>query len=192
MVGYGGHDLYYVDHAGDVAYEDADGGNDLVVTSVSYALGGNVENLQSNDIGGTAALTLVGNDLGNYIWGTNGDNTIHGRGGIDQIYGYAGADRFVFDTAPGASNYDVLGDFQAGVDKIVLDNAVFTALADGALSAGAFHSGTAATSADHRIVYYADTGGVFYDADGSGAGEMVLVAIVPAGQPLTAADFTVI
>gem|GEM_PF-558988 len=192
MAGYGGHDLYYVDHAGDVAYEDANGGIDRVVTAVSYALGGNVENLQSNDIGGTAALTLVGNDIANVIWGTNGDNAIYGRGGNDELYGYAGSDRFVFDTAPGMGNYDMLGDFQAGVDRIVLDNAIYTALADGALAPSAFVNGSAAADADDRIVYYQATGGLFYDADGSGSGAMVLFAIVAGGQPLTAADFLVI
>ena len=192
MVGYGGNDLYYVDHAGDVAYEDANGGIDRVVTAVSYALGGNVENLQSNDIGGTAALTLVGNDIANVIWGTNGDNAIYGRGGNDELYGYAGSDRFVFDTAPGMGNYDFLGDFQAGVDRIVLDNAVYSALADGALPASAFVNGSAAADADDRIVYNQATGGLFYDADGSGAGAMVLFAVVAGGQPIAAADFTVI
>jgi len=192
MVGYGGNDLYYVDDSGDVAYEDANGGTDRVVTAVSYALGGNVENLQSNDIGGTAALTLVGNDIANVIWGTNGDNAIYGRGGNDELYGYAGSDRFVFDTAPGASNYDMLGDFQAGIDRIVLDNSVYSALADGALPASAFVNGSAAADADDRIVYNQATGGLFYDADGNGAGAMVLFAVVAGGQPITAADFTVI
>jgi len=193
MAGYGGNDLYYVDHAGDVAYEEANGGIDRVVTAVSYALGANVENLQANDIGGTAALTLAGNDLGNSIWGTNGNNVIAGRGGIDHLFGYGGSDQFLFDTAPSAAtNYDFIGDFQGGVDKIALDNSVFTALSDGALPASAFVSGTAAADADDRIVYNPANGALFYDADGSGAGAQVLIAFVSSTQPLTAADILVV
>jgi len=194
MIGNGGHDLYFVDDAGDVALEySTDGGTDLVVTAVSYALGANVENLQANDIGGTAALTLAGNELGNSIWGTNGNNVIAGRGGIDHLFGYGGSDQFLFDTAPSAAtNYDFIGDFQGGVDKIALDNSVYTALADGALPASAFVSGTAAADADDRIVYNPANGALFYDADGSGAGAQVLIAFVSSTQPLTAADILVV
>ena len=53
---------------------------------------------------------------------------------------------------------------------IHLDNAVFTGLAAGALAAGAFNTGAAASQADDRIIYNAATGALLFDADGSGAG----------------------
>jgi Ca2+-binding RTX toxin-like protein len=192
MVGYGGNDFYYVDNAADIAYEEAGGGSDTVAATASYTLGANIENLQAAAIGGSAALNLTGNDLNNYIWGTQGNNILAGGGGIDRLYGYAGADQFLFNTAAGAANYDVLGDFQAGVDKIALDNNVFTALSDGALPASAFVAGTAALDADDRILFNAADGSVYYDSDGSGAGAALLVAYVPVGQVLTAADFIVV
>jgi hypothetical protein len=192
MVGYGGDDGYFVDNAGDVAYEEAGGGYDTVVASASYTLGANVENLQAANIGGSDPLALAGNDLRNFIWGTQGNNVLAGRGGNDVLFGYAGADQFLFDTAAGNANYDWLGDFQAGTDKIVLDNSVFTALGDGALSASAFVTGSAAGDADDRIIFDSATGNVYYDADGNGSGAALLLAVIPVGQALTANDFLVI
>jgi Ca2+-binding RTX toxin-like protein len=192
MIGYGGNDFYFADTAGDVTFEEAGGGEDTVAATSDYALGANIENLQAANIGGTAALALTGNEQGNFIWGTQGSNVLSGRGGNDRIFGYAGADQFLFNTAPGAANFDWLDDFQAGTDKIVLDNSVFTALADGALPASAFVAGTAAADADDRIIFNAADGSVFYDADGNGAGAALLIAYIPVGQALTAADILVV
>ena len=41
------------------------------------------------------------------------------------------------------------------------------------------------------LVYDSDGGQLYYDADGSGAGVAVLVAILAPGLALTAADFVV-
>ena len=192
LIGYGGNDIYYVDNSADLVFEEAGGGSDTVATTADYKLAANVENLQAAEIGGTAALSLTGNELNNFIWGTQGNNILAGGGGVDHLYGYAGADRFLFNTAAGAANADYLGDFQAGTDKIALDNSVFTALTDGALPAGAFVAGTAALDADDRILFNAADGSVWYDADGNGTGAALLVAYVPVGQALTAADFVVV
>jgi Ca2+-binding RTX toxin-like protein len=192
MVGYGGDDTYFVDNFNDVTAEDAGGGYDTVVTTSNYTLSANLENLQAANIGGSDPLSLTGNDARNFIWGTQGNNVLAGRGGNDVLFGYAGADQFLFDTAAGNANYDWLGDFQAGTDKIVLDNSVFTALTDGALPANAFVTGSAAGDADDRIIFDSATGNVYYDADGNGSGAALLLAVIPVGQALTANDFLVI
>ena len=192
MIGYGGNDIYFVDNSGDVTLEEANGGSDTVAATADHSLAANIENLQAANIGGSANLALTGNEQGNFIWGTQGNNVLAGRGGNDRIFGYGGADQFLFNTAAGAANADWLDDFQAGVDKIALDNEIFTALADGALPSSAFVTGTAAADADDRIIFDSATGSIFYDADGSGAGSALLVAIIPAGQPLTASDFLVV
>jgi Ca2+-binding RTX toxin-like protein len=58
--------------------------------------------------------------------------------------------------------------FEAGIDKIALDDAVFTGLTAGALPDSAFHIGRFAGDADDRILYEAETGMLFYDPDGTG------------------------
>ena len=61
-------------------------------------------------------------------------------------------------------------DFAVAADTILLDDAIFTAIAaDGALAAGAFRLGTAALDADDRILYDAATGQIRYDSDGTAA-----------------------
>ncbi|HEX8214427.1 MAG TPA: hypothetical protein VF582_03030 [Allosphingosinicella sp.] len=72
----------------------------------------------------------------------------------------------------------------------LLDRLHFSGIdADGALDRSAFFAGAAAGTADHRIIYHAATGRIFYDGDGSGAEAAILFARVDAGTVLTAADF---
>ena len=75
----------------------------------------------------------------------------------------------------------------------MLDDAVFSTLSAGALSATAFTTGTAAGDADDRIIYDAGTGSLYYDSDGTGAAAAVLFAVLDT-QPvnITASDFLVI
>ncbi len=105
-----------------------------------------------------------------------------------------GADSFVFNTALGGSNSDAITDFNSIDDTIVLDNAIFTGLSDGALAAGAFRIGTQALDADDRIVFNGTTGALYYDADGNGAGEAIRIATVTTTSPagLSVGDFLVV
>ncbi len=69
---------------------------------------------------------------------------------------------------------------------------MFTGLAAGALAAGAFTTGSAATQADDRIVYNTATGALLFDADGTGGAAAVQFATLAGGLALTSADFLVI
>lgn len=73
-------------------------------------------------------------------------------------------------------------DFKSNVDKIELSKLIYTALGkSGTLNADAFFiSASAEKGADKsdRIVYNSTTGALYYDADGSGAGSAVQIAIV--------------
>lgn len=62
----------------------------------------------------------------------------------------------------------------------------------GTLAASAFWVGSAAHLASDRIIYNSATGGLFYDADGTGAAAAVRFATVGTGLGLTNADFVVI
>ncbi|MCL4067786.1 hypothetical protein M3484_14510 [Pseudomonas sp. GX19020] len=125
------------------------------------------------------------------ISGGAGNDTLFGREGNDTLIGGAGRDVFVFNTAPGVANADLISDFNIADDFIHLDDAIYFSLTVGALDASRFAVGAAATTAAHRIVYNQSSGAIFYDADGSGAGEMVLIATVTANTALTAGHFLI-
>ena len=136
---------------------------------------------------------LVGNTTANKIDGGAGDDVIGGSGGNDTLTGGAGMDVFVFDSALDASkNVDVITDYTVGADTIGLDKLIFTALSGtGILSADQFAAnldGKAGDASD-RIVYETDTGKLFYDADGNGAGTGIHFATIAGGGLLTNVDF---
>ncbi len=139
-----------------------------------------------NAIGGSADDVLIGSEIA---------NTLAGGDGNDTLTGGAGADVFHFDVAPNAAdNIDMLTDFAAGIDRILLDADVFAGL--GPTLGGAFHAGggvLAAIEADDRILYDTTTGLLYYDADGSGAAAAIKFALIGAGAHpmLAAADFMI-
>ncbi|WP_319005698.1 calcium-binding protein [Pararhizobium sp. BT-229] len=196
MKGLGGDDTYRVFNSGDVIVEGAaQGSADRVMAAVDYRLGTGVrvELLTTNGSTGTSAIDLTGNEIGQQIIGNAGDNRLEGRGGNDSLRGFAGSDTFVFNTAPGAGNVDTIVDFDAVDDRFLLSDVIFTVLAPGPLAATAFRANTTglAQDADDRIIYDRDTGRLFYDADGSGAGGGIPFAKIGAGVALTYADFFV-
>ena len=131
--------------------------------------------------------------------GGNGTDTLNGGLGNDQLFGGAQSDTFIFNTAiaPDA-NVDQILDFNAGggqADRIHLDNAIFTQLAAGNLAAGNFaaNAGGNATDANDFILYDTSTGNLYYDADGNGGGDKVLIAqLTVVTGAVDAADFFVI
>lgn len=188
MIGGAGDDTYITD-GGDEITELLAGGFDRVESSASvFLLGANIEALR---LTGSADLNGGGNVLDNDIRGNSGDNRLRGREGSDTLTGNGGADTFVFDTALG--EVDRIRDFTSGTDVLELDDAIFTALGAGGLSAIAFRaaSSAVATSVNHRILYDTDDGRLFYDEDGSGAAARVHFATLFAAPTLTAADIQI-
>lgn len=165
-----------------------------------------IENL----IGGTAGDRLGGNAQANRLAGGGGADTLAGAAGKDILTGGPGADSFVFGTAPNATNnVDTITDYDAGgvADRLLLDDAVFTALgitgtATGvslganAADASRFVLGSQAASVEDRLIYDATTGQLFYDPTGSlnGAADQVQIALLgTTNHPvLAASDFFVI
>ena len=95
MVGGLGDDTYWVSVAGDVVTEAAGEGTDTVRSSVSYALGANLENLV---LLGSAALG-TGNELDNALTGSGAANTLDGGLGSDAMAGGGGSDIYKVDDA---------------------------------------------------------------------------------------------
>ena len=149
------------------------------------------------------SLKLSGGAGANQLSGSAGADTLDGGSGDDQLVGYLGndvliggngRDQFLFSTALGATNVDVIQDYSSYDDTIVLDRAVYAAFASsGVLAAGAFNTGMAASEADDRIIYNLTTGALLYDADGVGGAAAVQFAAltgVPVGINNT--DFLII
>ncbi len=181
MWGNSGNDVYYVDDLGDVVTESSSQGTDTIYASVNYTLGSSQERLY---LAGTDEVSATGNTK---------DNRIGGNEAANLLTGGAGKDAFVFNTALGNGNVDTIADFNVKDDTIWLDNAFFVGVGkDGNLSSGAFFAGTAAHDASDRIIYDKDTGALYFDADGSGAGEQIQFAELDANLALTYKDFYVI
>jgi len=106
-----GNDIFVVDNIGDVVYENASEGTDGIYSSVSWALGANLENLA---LIGTDAINGTGNSLGNVISGNVGNNVLNGGGGVDRLVGGAGNDTYVVDTTT-----DILTELSdGGIDTV--------------------------------------------------------------------------
>jgi Ca2+-binding RTX toxin-like protein len=106
LQGGAGHDTYVVDHIGDVVVEAVGGGNDRVLSQVSYTLGANVESLQLST---SKAVDGTGNALANTLVGNAAVNVLDGRGGADTLTGGGGDDVFVFRLGEGGG--DTVTDF---------------------------------------------------------------------------------
>lgn len=79
------NDTYTVDDAGDQVVEAADQGDDLVLSSVSFGLGGTyVERLT---LTGVDAVNATGNSLRNTLTGNAASNRLDGGGGDDLLIG---------------------------------------------------------------------------------------------------------
>ncbi|MFI0843493.1 calcium-binding protein [Mesorhizobium sp. IMUNJ 23232] len=197
LKGLEGNDTYRIYNSGDIVVEiQAQGAADKVMAAVDYTLGKGVyvEQLFTNGSAGVSAIDLTGNEIGQEVRGNAGANRIDGKGGLDTLNGGSGADTFVFSSALGAGNVDTLGDFSAAADTIELENAIFGKLAaTGALAAGNFRANASgvAVDANDYIVYETDTGKLFYDADGNGAGAAIQFALITGNPAITAADFVV-
>ena len=82
LVGGEGDDIYFIDSISDIVKENLNEGTDLILSSVSYILPSNVEELTLKgflDIDGT------GNNLDNKLKGNPGKNKIDGKSGKDTI-----------------------------------------------------------------------------------------------------------
>ncbi|MDR5653758.1 calcium-binding protein [Ruixingdingia sedimenti] len=150
--------------------------------------------------GGAARDVLHGGAAGDMLHADEGNDALFGGGGVDTLYGGAGNDRllgglgkdrlfggegvdqFVFLSAAEAGGgadggRDVIGDFEAGVDRINLR----------AMQEGLSFIGAAAFTGRAGEIRYTRNGLVQGDLDGDGLADF---SIELTGRPaLTAADF---
>lgn len=171
--------------------------------------------------GNEFSQVIVGNGLDNVIDGGGGNDTLSGgdpTGGagvlafmMPMLYG--DYDTFRFSTPLGSDNVDRILDFNnkidfvtgaiavlgmasvesyRGHDTIELSKSIFSQLPVGNLSASAFcQLDTQTVTTDHRILYAANTGSLFYDPDGSGSALAIKFAELNAHQSLNFSSFVV-
>jgi Ca2+-binding RTX toxin-like protein len=163
MYGYGGDDIFYVDDAGDQAFEANGLGTDTVISTVSFTLqaGSYIELLRTISPAGTDAIDLTGNSLAQRIEGNAGANALNGLGGADTLYGGAGKDSInvgsdinvdvvVFNAvseSTGASRDTIIGVGLTAEDKFdfhVLPTSVQANVLIGTLSEASFDADLAA------------------------------------------------
>ena len=147
--------------------------------------------------GGGGNDELRGDSGNDTLNGGAGNDELRGGFGDDTLVGGTGADILIFNTRLDAeNNVDTINGYIAADDTIQLANEIFSVLPDGFLNEDFFRASASgdAADADDYILYDTDSGALFYDADGSGAGAKVQFALVGSGAvhpALTAGEFFV-
>ncbi|HEY9619597.1 MAG TPA: calcium-binding protein [Crinalium sp.] len=148
-------------------------------------LGGGSASIISTGTGDDTLKGLGGDDS---LYGWDGNDHLNGGPGNDYLLGGGGSDHFEFYD-PSVDGADLLPDFDPASDTI--DIYVGTAQAPNsayktagltpntAITADQFVVGTAAIDASDRFIYDDTTGDLFFDPDGTGSKDAVLIANLP-------------
>ena len=180
----------------------------LMTASTTYVDGVGARQMQGGAgadqfVGSAEDDWLQGGDGDDYLEGYAGDDRLEGGAGNDTLYGGsgtdiliggAGSDMFLFRKSLDVAGVDLLSDFNPQEDKIALSTSVFTALKGTALAPGAFLASAGAASAmtsESRLAYDTQSGGLYYDPDGSGPIQPTLFALLPGTPKLDASSFTI-
>ena len=131
----------------------------------------------------TGVTSIVGSADADTITGSAGDDSIVGGNGIDTLTGGLGADTFDLSALIATANRDVITDFLAGTDKLNIQDLVVNFAADAAAVTALNVAGPAA------YAYQADTGALYYDANGDFSAGKELIASLTAATVLTVTDF---
>jgi len=203
-----GNDTYIVDSTTDQILDSS--GFDTVQSSVSFSLAP-FAFLEALTLTGSAAINGTGNDGNNTLTGNGsrnllsgglgddslnggaGNDTLDGGNGIDTLTGGPGKDTFLFTTAPGSANRDLITDFSSTNDKLSFSRAVFSGLGSQTqLSAGQFAAGAgliSSATSQQRFIYDTASGILRFDSDGIGSASALEVAILSGAPTLLSTNF---
>lgn len=147
-------------------------GNNLIDASEATELRTTLEGGSGND-------TLIG--------GSQADFLIGGVG-ADITTGGAGEDRFVFNSKNHGT--DIITDFTPVDDTLVFSAAGFGGglAVNQTITSEQFTLGLGAADSSDRFIYDRGSGNLFFDADGTGTTQAILVATLNGNPPLTSDD----
>jgi Ca2+-binding RTX toxin-like protein len=149
----------------------------------------------NDEIYGDAGNDLLeGGEGDDWLDGGAGNDTLFGGAGEDTLVGGAGVDTFVLNKNSGA---DFIDDFATG-DKLQVSAGEFGGgLIPGFLSGSKLLSGAtvgagSATSAAQQFLYNTTTGALYFDANGSAAGNGIQIAILVTKPVINSNDFSIV
>jgi autotransporter passenger strand-loop-strand repeat protein len=160
----------------------------LTSSASSYTLG--TKDPKKLTYSGTDDFMGTGNKFDNEITGGDGNDTLNGGLGNDTLTGGDGDDQFVFNTKTGQANIDTITDFTEGSDQIVLSHQIFKKLSS-MVEEYQLVIDTEPLDKNDYLIYDSTSGTLFYDADGSGKGKAVEIAVIGSSLDLTADDFII-
>lgn len=162
-------------------------GNRETLERIEDLAGTFLGDILTGSAGGNRLMGEEGNDT---LSGGDGNDTLVGGQGRDRLTGGRGADDFVFDRSDDGDPWgDVITDFRSGTDKLVFAAEDFAGM-DATVRLA---QGTAATTSGASwFIFEASRGRLFWDADGQGGNDAVLVATLTRVTSLVEADFLLI
>ena len=186
VFGFTGYDVLYGGNGNDDLYGGSEGDYLFGEADNDGLFGEGGADFLSGGLGDDDLFGGFGNDR---LVGGAGDDLIVGGDGSDLLTGNAGSDIFYWEFVPLAGDVDTIVDFTSGVDWLDFEASSFGFASGGLLPTSAFRLGTSAQDADDRFIYDETSGDLFFDADGTGSEDQVLVANLGAGTKLTVDDF---
>jgi Ca2+-binding RTX toxin-like protein len=169
-----GDDIYVISDTRVVIIDT--GGNDTIRTPFDINLN-DYPDIDNAEAIGVFNTVLIGNNANNLLIGNSGNNILEGGLGVDTLTGGAGSDQFILSfNGPGVAP-DVITDFVAGTDLLIIDLMSFGVdpvalglLSSGTVSDAAFIKGVGVRALDPNDHYLLDTakGMLYFDPDGSG------------------------
>jgi hypothetical protein len=172
------------------------------VTATGDAVGDTFNAIEALE-GTSFADVLVGDGNANRLTGGAGGDALAGGGsgdilfggdGADRLNGGLGNDRFDYTAlSQGGDRIDDFGNAAGNNDALLFLGSAFGGLPAGTLAATRFvaNASGAATTLDQRFVYETDTGILRYDANGSAAGGVTVIATLTGAPALAAGDILI-
>jgi Ca2+-binding RTX toxin-like protein len=198
LAGGKGDDTYIVDSLGDAISEFSTLVTeiDIVLASVNFTLGGNLENLTLTEF---QAINGTGNDLNNVITGNGAANILDGSIGNDTLIGGLGNDFLI-----GGVGTDTFALSKTGIDTIqdfaISEKLLVSASAFGGLTAGVLGSNkllvgagvTTAGTADQRFIFNTTDKSLYFDIDGVNGVAAVKIGVLTGFSDLTTTNFSIV